>query len=425
MSVHKHWWIMDDNGGNRVHCMFSHLAIWIHFNFRDSLLNQVANKCCRLLVLSRRGTVVLVDGPEKTPAVCDTVPEDNLGSCNRTCTIRVPCKSAMSTILYLLSVKEKRRWTPAALRRKMLHFHNSTCLFIDFETGGFIRKCMIQVLEVWFRSAKLRRTLSCHDRRARVKDSFNEKWHPIIDILALWAPYIGSWGVLINACWWSHIAYITIPCPEFDHGKWIKPQIVTFQVGLACLIQKFQNFMKRSVGPGTQPPQKTRTWGLLHTNLICIWGPVTESPPQRPPEYSALLISFNSSYSGKRARSILSSCGKEVWKLWFWKSSMNVTTSQQTIISTGHSFNKLTRMHQLLWWLTMGFNLEGKSSLLGSTSSVQTIKYHSSLIWKKSIHHKVIPIVSTLWSAPCALPNRNESSNHELSCPYDCFILFL
>ena len=131
-----------------------------------------------------------------------------------------------------LSVKEKRRWTPAALRRKMLHFHNmSTCLFIDFETGGFIRKCVIQVLEVWFRSAKLRRTLSCHDRRARVRDSFNEKWHPIIDILALWAPYIGSWGVLINACWWSHIAYITIPCPEFDHGKWIKPQIVTFQVG--------------------------------------------------------------------------------------------------------------------------------------------------------------------------------------------------
>lgn len=108
------------DGGNRVHRMFSHLAIWIHF--RDSLLNQFANKCCRLLVLSRRGTVVLVDGPEKTPAVCDTVPEDNLGSCNIPCTI--PCKAAMSTILYLFSVKEKRRWTPAALRRKMLHFHN-------------------------------------------------------------------------------------------------------------------------------------------------------------------------------------------------------------------------------------------------------------------------------------------------------------
>ena len=136
----------------------------------------------------------------------------------------------------------------------------STCLFIDFETSGFIRKCMIQILEVWFRSGKLRRTLSCHDRRARVKDSFNEKWHPIIDILALWAPYIGSLGVLMNACWWSHIAYITIPCPEFDHGKWIirwiKPQIVTFQVGLACLIQTYPEFHEEISRPWDSTPER-------------------------------------------------------------------------------------------------------------------------------------------------------------------------
>ena len=80
-----------------------------------------------------RGTVVLVDGPKKAPAVCDAVPEDNLGSCNTTCTI--PFKAAMPTILCLLKKDDDEK--SAALRRKMFHFHKvSTCRFADFERGG-------------------------------------------------------------------------------------------------------------------------------------------------------------------------------------------------------------------------------------------------------------------------------------------------